>query len=372
MRYLIICLFLLAKHCIIAQNTDTTSLSLLFMGDIMGHDSQINSALQEDGSYNYTEVFQYIKDEISSVDIAIANLEVKLAGSPYKGYPQFSSPDALAVAAKDAGIDMFGTANNHCVDRGKNGIIRTIDVLDSLNIPHTGSFKDSIDKANRSPLFIEKNGFKLAIINYTYGTNGLTVPLPTIVNLINYNDLAIELSKAKAASPDKIIVFIHWGIEYQSEPNQNQLDIANFCWENGADIIIGSHPHVIQKSEWVTDSITQKDQFITYSLGNFISNQRNPKTDGGQMIKIILEKTDSIVSIKESGYILTWVYPPLIDGKKHFYILPCAKFELQPDFFVSPDYYEKMKEFIADSRNLLNSQNTDVREYLFYNNQWGF
>jgi len=372
MRYLIIFLFLLVQHILTAQNSDTTRLSLLFMGDIMGHDSQINSALQEDGNYDYTDVFQYVKDEIGQADLAIANLEVTLAGPPYQGYPQFSSPDALAVAAINAGVDVFGTANNHSVDRGKNGIIRTINTLDSLAIPHTGTFKDSVDQADHSPLLIEKNGFKLAFINFTYGTNGLAVPLPTIVNLITYDNLASQIEKAKSASPDKIILFIHWGIEYQTEPNQNQLDIANFCISKGVDIIIGSHPHVIQKSEWVSDSTSQSEHFTTYSLGNFLSNQRKPKTDGGQMIKLVLEKVNNQVFIKESGYYLTWVYTPIIESKKHFYILPCAQFELQPEFFATPNEFDKMKEFIADSRNLLNSQNKGVREYIFFNNQWGF
>jgi len=362
--------FLLISSSIFAQSSDSSStLSLLFIGDIMGHDSQINSARQNDNTYDYSEVFTYLKDEISEVDLAIANLEVTLAGPPFKGYPQFSSPDAIAIAAKQAGVDVFGTANNHSIDRGKSGIIRTLNVLDSLEIKHTGTFRNQDEKENISPLLIEKNGFKLALINYTYGTNGIPVPSPTVVNLINKKSIAADIQKAKNMNTDKVIIFIHWGIEYQREPNNIQMDLSTFCFEQGADIIIGSHPHVIQKSEWIKDS-SRFEKFITYSLGNFVSNQRKQYTDGGQMIKIILEKKNNNVFIKENGYFLTWVYTPVINEKKHFHILPCAKFELQPDFFLGSEHFEKMKLFIADSRNLLNSQNIDVREYLYHENQW--
>ena len=370
MRILILSIALLANIFASGQTTDSTkTLSLLFMGDIMGHDSQINSAKQSDGSYDYSEVFEYIKDEISEVDVAIANLEVTLAGPPYKGYPQFSSPDELAIAAKKAGIDIFGTANNHAIDRRKSGLLRTIKILDSLNIPHTGTYSDIEQKNLKSPLIIEKNGFKLALINYTYGTNGIPVPSPTVIDLINRDKIAADLHKAKLLSPDKIILFIHWGKEYQHNPNKNQKELASFCFNKGADIIIGSHPHVIQKSNWIKDSL-QNETFITYSLGNFISNQLKRYTDGGQMIKLVLEKKNSNTKIIESGYFLTWVYTPTVNGKKHFHILPCAKFELQPEFFISDYHFNKMKLFIADSRNLLNANNNNVGEYIYYKEEW--
>jgi poly-gamma-glutamate synthesis protein (capsule biosynthesis protein) len=164
-------------------------------------------------------------------------------------------------------------------------------------------------------------------------------------------------------------MYIHWGTEYEHHPNKNQADIADFCFNNGVNYIIGSHPHVIQKSEWLQDSL-KDERFITWSLGNFISNQRKQYTDGGQMIKLVLEKQNNEVSIKESGYLLTWVYTPTVDYKKHFHILPCAKFELQPDFFTLEEDFNKMKIFIGDSRNLLNTHNIGVREYIYYENSW--
>jgi len=365
MRTFFILFFSIALLSVKAQDT---TLSLLFMGDIMGHDSQIHSALQLDGTYDYSEVFKYVTDEISSVDIAIANLEVTLAGPPFKGYPQFSSPDALAMAAKQAGIDILCTANNHSVDRRKQGVVRTIKILDSLHITHTGTFLSKEERANKYPLTVNKNGFKTVILNYTYGTNGIPVPKPVVVNIIDTNIIKSDLQKAKNQNPDIIIVFIHWGSEYQHQPNQVQKKIAGVCFNNGANLVIGSHPHVIQKSELIQDSILP--QFITYSLGNFISNQRKRYTDGGQMIKIVLEKRNDSIFITQNGYFLTWVYTPVIKGKKHFHILPAARFELNPDFFISKEHYNKMILFVKDSRELLNSYNKNVGEYLYYNKKW--
>src|SRR5262245_55818360 len=159
-----------------ATAQDTTRLSLLFAGDVMGHDSQIASAFDANSkSFDYTSCFAAVKPYVDAADIAIANLEVTLGGRPYTGYPQFSSPDALALTLKEVGFDALVTANNHCVDRGKPGIDRTIAMLDSFNIPHTGTFVDTVSRMNDSPLLLEKNGFKIALLNYTYGTNGIPV-----------------------------------------------------------------------------------------------------------------------------------------------------------------------------------------------------
>ena len=142
-------------------------LSLIFIGDIMGHGPQITSAYStETKTYDYNSCFQYIKPVMEDADYTIANLEVTLAGEPFKGYPQFSSPDELAVACKNAGINIMVTSNNHTCDRGGKGIVRTVEVLDSLGFMRTGSFKDSTDRKHHTPLIIEKNCFRIALLNY--------------------------------------------------------------------------------------------------------------------------------------------------------------------------------------------------------------
>ena len=341
-----------------AQKTDTSRLTLLFVGDIMGHGAQVVSAYDDSAkSYDYSECFRYIKPVISSADLAFANLEVTLAGKPYKGYPQFSSPDELAVAAKDAGFDVLVNANNHACDRRKAGIVRTINVLDSLQITHTGTFINDAQRNETYPLIIKKNNFRLAILNYTYGTNGIPVPKPTVVNLLDSTVIQKDLTKAKSLNPDKIIVITHWGTEYQNKPNARQEKWCRFLFNNGADIVIGSHPHVIQPMSWDKDA----DRFVVYSLGNFISNQRAMPKDGGLVVNLTLEKVDDITHIADASYLFSWVYRPKIDGKYHFMIVPAAEYETMPPFFqADTTAYSKLMRFLDFERNLL--KNVNVKE----------
>lgn len=359
--------YIFLAACLISFTTqaqDTTKVTLLFTGDIMGHDSQIAAAYDPaTGSYDYTSCFQFIKPYIESADVAIGNLELTLAGPPYKGYPQFSSPDVLAATLKDVGFDVLVTANNHSVDRGKKGIERTITTLDSIGIPHTGTFVGETDRLNNYPFIFEKNGFTMALLNYTYGTNGIPVPSPVIVNLIDTVQIGKDLARAKELYPDVIITFLHWGIEYERLPRKEQINVANFCFKHGADLVIGSHPHVIQPMEWKKN----EDQFVVYSLGNFVSGQRKQYTDGGTMAYVGLQKIrykpDSIVTtIDTTGFYLQWVYRT-VDAKKDYYILPVPSFESDPTGFIKDDTSrEAFKTFVRDSRDLYSKRNVNVNE----------
>lgn len=342
---------------------DTTRLSLLFGGDVMGHDSQIASAYSSTKkAYDYTSCFQYIKPWISSPDLALANLEVTLAGPPYKGYPQFSSPDALAITLKDAGFDALVTANNHCVDRGRKGLERTIAQLDSFGIPHTGTFVDSLEKSARSPLVIEKNGFKLAVLNYSYGTNGLAVPTGSIVNLLDTAVMKRDIQLAKNIKPDAIIVFTHWGTEYESLPSKWQKDLTEFCFNEGVQLVIGAHPHVIQPMEWRKES----NQFVAYSLGNFVSGQRKRYTDGGAMAYVELEKINykpdsAVTRIDQAGYYLQWVYRT-VDASKDYYIIPVSPDNTGVVNIKDETSKGAYKTFVDDSRFLYGKYNKNVSE----------
>ena len=339
------------------------SLSFIFMGDIMGHDPQIASAFNpEKGAYNYEDVFRKVSHIIRTADFAIANLEVTLAGEPYAGYPQFSSPDALAVACKKNGIDVLVTANNHSCDRAKKGLLRTIHVLDSLEIPHTGTFKDAEERNRKNLLILDRNNIRVGLLNYTYGTNGLPTPKPTMVNRIDTLTMLSDIRKSRADSLDKLIVMIHWGPEYQSQPSKKQVEIAEVLFRNGVDIIVGSHPHVLQKMEYIQAKDGKNENFIAYSLGNFVSNQRTRKRDGGAMLKLTLRKNKDDVTISNSGYYLTWVSRPIIDGKTMYEILPCSEFETNDFYDLDTDAKEKMKVFISDSRALFEKENIAVVE----------
>lgn len=345
------------------QAQDTTRISILFAGDVMGHDSQIASAYEaKSNRYDYSSCFRFVTPLVSAPDLSIANLEVTLAGPPYKGYPQFSSPDALAIQLKTSGFDALVTANNHCIDRGKKGLERTIAQLDSLEIPHTGTFVDSVSRVNQTPLMIRKNGFHLALLNYTYGTNGIPVPKGSIVNHLDTALMRRDIEIAKALKPDAIIVFTHWGTEYQALPEKRQVDLTEFCFRLGVTLVIGAHPHVIQPMEWRKE----KNQFVAYSLGNFVSGQRKRYTDGGAMAYIELEKVQyadsSSTRIEKAEYYLQWVYRT-VDTQKDYYIIPVVPFDLSgPTFIKDAASAAAYKTFIDDSRLLFRKYNKNVTE----------
>lgn len=365
-RCIYLALIFIASHAV-AQ--DTTKLSLLFVGDIMQHDSNIAAAYNPiTGKYDYTRCFEYVAPIIGSADIAIGNLELTLGGKPYKGYPQFSAPDELAVELKKIGFDVLVTANNHSVDRGKKGIERTLRKLDSIGMMHTGTFADTTDRKINYPLLLEKNGIRLALLNYTYGTNGIPVPRVGMVNLMDTIQIKKDIRKAKQLNSDAIIVFMHWGDEYQSLPNNTQKKLTSLCFREGVKIVIGSHPHVLQPMEWKKES----DQFVAYSLGNFISGQRPRYRDGGAIVWLHLQKikTDSlaVATIQDASYELEWVQKTA-DEKKEFVMLPMRYFDNDSTFIEDTASKEAIKLFKTDSRALMAKYNVSVGEFSHLNNQ---
>lgn len=335
----------------------TTQLSLLFAGDFMQHLAQIEAA-QTDSSYCYDDCWQYVRDEISRADIAIGNFETTLGGKPYNGYPSFCAPDEFFTSLVDAGFDIFLTSNNHSLDTGKRGIERTISRMNEEDrIAQVGTYIDRTDRDNRYPYVFEKNGIKIALLNYTYGTNGLTESAPNIVNRIDTAIMAQDIAKARAAAPDAIIACMHWGIEYDQQPNQSQHELADWLIAHGVDHIIGSHPHVIQPLEMRQDS-AGKEHLVVYSLGNYISNMKIRATDGGMMVRLVLEK-DSVTRVADCGYSLVYTARPVKSGKKNFELIPAAR--------PREEYTEAVKQgmqiFLDDTRKLLKTSN--IAEYYF-------
>ena len=372
MRFLkisIFFIFLLLPALAAGQEADSV-IVLMFTGDIMGHDGQISSAYNDStGTYCYDSVFNYVSPLISAADIATGNLEVTLGGEPYKGYPAFSSPDELAVACRNAGFDILTNANNHAADRGPKGIIRTIRVLDSLGIRHTGTWVSSEARDTLSPLMINKYGIRLALLSYTYGTNGIVVPPPALVSYIDTIRISDDIRASVNEGADMVIVSIHWGTEYDTLPSPEQKQTAAAILRSGADIIIGSHPHVIQPMTAIVDS-TGLTGPVVWSMGNFVSNQRQKRRDGGAMVSLELTKRGDKVFITEAGYILTWVYTPAENGKRKFYILPCSEFEDKPEFFQKSADYDAMMLFVNDARRLLNASDTGFSEIIDAGDMW--
>lgn len=322
------------------------SLRIVFAGDLMGHDPQIKAARQPDSSYDYTPCFRYVKDFVQSADMAILNLEVTLAGRPYKGYPRFSSPDTLAACARDAGFDIMTTANNHCMDRGRKGLLRTLQVLDSFGIPHLGTYRESVHHDSEHPLMVEKNGIRLALLCYTYGTNGIAVPSPLVVNMIDTTAMTRDLRVARERGAEFVIALIHWGVEYATRNNAEQEKTGRWLLEHGCDAVIGGHPHVVQNL--TLDAIPENDRYpelVVYSMGNLVSNQRDVNRDGGIMIQLDLERANppadstsaaldtsaalrstarAAVRVADCAYLPYWVHRGTVDSLYQYYIVPSA------------------------------------------------
>ncbi|MCM1368792.1 MAG: CapA family protein [Candidatus Amulumruptor caecigallinarius] len=264
------------------------SAELLFVGDAMQHQGQLDAAkaASADGGYDYSDCFRLIAPTITEADYAVCNLEVPLGGGPdYSGYPCFSAPDSYAEALRDAGFDMFLTANNHCLDRRDKAARRTLTALDRIGVDHIGTYDDAADREKRVPFVKDIKGIKIGFLNYTYGTNGIEPTEGVEVALIDKKRIAEEIKKTREAGAEIITVAIHWGVEYVLLPNRNQEELAQFLIDNGVDLIIGGHPHVIQPMKVVHNEKENKDVLLVYSLGNFISNMKTGDTRGGALVR---------------------------------------------------------------------------------------
>lgn len=258
---------------------------IVFVGDMMAHMPQVEMA-RNGSDYDFSKSFTYVKEIFSQSDLAIANLETSLSlNGPYSGYPAFKSPSEFIHDAVRAGIGMVTLANNHSLDNGTKGVVETIGIIDSLQIARTGIFNGESDRKIHHPLRISLNGIRFSIFNYTYGTNGIPERDSIIVNRLDTMEIAKDLDKPDTS--DFRIAILHWGEEYAIRHNSRQRRIKEFFNGHGINIIVGTHPHVVQEIEYDTISLTM------YSLGNFVSNQRNLNSDGGLIAVIDFEATDS-------------------------------------------------------------------------------
>jgi len=347
-------------------------LSLLIAGDLMQHAGQIKAALQSDGTYNYDECFASVKDEIERADVAIGNFEVTLGGKPYTGYPQFRAPDEYLKACVDAGFDILLTANNHCLDSRRKGLERTIAMMDSLGVPHLGTYVNKEVREETYPFLLEKNGLRVVLLNFTYGTNGLPLEAPNVVNMMDTTEIRRDIEKAKTMEPDVIIAMPHWGIEYQQLPSAQQRQMADWLIRNGVDHVIGGHPHVAQPLELTPDSL----HLIAWSMGNVISNMTKANTYGGYMVKMDFTKKclppapsqeggvaapEAKTWLSDCSYMLYWVSrPPEANNRHNFRVLPIDI----PDSLLTGVEQKSRYAIRASMRRLMEHHGKGVREYI--------
>jgi len=336
------------------------------VGDLMCHSVQYKYA-KADSGYDFSENFEIIKDFFHVSDFTIGNLETVLAGNErgYSGYPLFNSPDEYLYAIKDAGFDFLITANNHSLDKGKKGLLRTIDKIREVELSQTGTFK-SINERD-SIIVINKNGISFTLLSYSYGTNGIPIPKGEdfLINLIDTTLIKSDISKAKQNNIDLIIVYFHFGNEYKREPSAYQKNIVKQTIKYGADIIIGSHPHVPQPLEYFKTNNRKLDSgFVAYSLGNFISNQRWRYSDGGPILNFTIGKDfvrDSLF-IEDVTIIPTWVFKGNRHGNLDYVILPSDSVinkNLYP--FMTKKDWEDYKQSYKDIVDIMSSKSNKIR-----------
>ena len=308
-------------------------ISMSVIGDIMCHNSQYTDAyVASSDTYDFSYVFEDIKQYIEPADIAIGNIETTFAGKErgYSNYPTFNSPEQLATNLKDLGIDVLCTANNHSLDKGYSGLTSTLKFLDDAGISHMGTY-DSAESQNEI-LIKDVNGIKIAFLAYTYGTNGIPVPKnnPYCINLIDKDLILKHLELAKEQEPDLICVNMHWGLEYKTKQNSEQEELADFLFTNGVDIILGSHPHVLQPMEKKTITLedgSTKDCFVIYSLGNFISGQNQDNTRNSVILNIECTKSGetSKTTIDSVSYVPIYMYKSSSGKTKRYKVLDIEK-----------------------------------------------
>lgn len=299
------------------EETTTTppdvTVDIMMIGDILAHEGVYNSGLQADGTYNFDHLFKNIKSDISAADIRIVNQETILGGVELglSGYPCFNSPYEIGVAEAKAGFNVILHATNHTLDKGLTGVENCLNFW-KTNYPEMAVLGINETEEDYNDIYVyNKDGFKIAILNYTYGTNGIAIPAskPYIVNMLDVDKITQDVTKAKELA-DMVVVCPHWGTEYVYEPDSNQKYWTNLFLKLGVDVVIGAHPHVMEPVETLTRDDGHQ-MVVYYSLGNFVSNQdKMPRMLGG-MAKVTLVKSGT----DNSCYVKQYSYTPIVTQK---------------------------------------------------------
>lgn len=314
-------------------------------GDVMSHMPVTNDAWDDVAQkYDYKPIMAGAAQWVAGADYAVANLETTLSGGPpYSGYPAFNSPDELAYDLKELGFDLVLTANNHCMDRGVKGVYRTLDVLDQAGLAHIGTSRTQAEQDDNI-VVADVGGISVAFLGYTYGTNGIPVPKDQDYAVNRFNTdyltnlttpdterLLADLERAVAKGTDLVCVMIHWGVEYQTKENGYQEQIADLLIANGADLVLGGHPHVLQPMETRTVTTAageSREGFVCYSLGNFISSQVAPLTDTTAVLTLELTRDNVTGETTVSGCEYRPMYMLRQDGSSRRFQLLDAHAEL--------------------------------------------
>ena len=376
--------------------TKVSTATVVATGDLLMHEPIFNNAKQSDGTYNFDNIFTYLSEYATEADYAVANLETTLRGTEdgysYKGYPQFNCPDSIVDATKAAGFDMLLTANNHSYDTRYKGMIRTLEVIDEKGLDRLGIIKEETEKRY---IVKEINGIKIGMICYTYETdtdpgdvalNGIALneDAEKRVNAFSYGELDTfyetidgQFKAMKADGAEALVLFIHWGDEYQVKQNKKQSAIAQKLCDLGVDVIVGGHPHVVQPIDLLTSETDPSHKTVClYSMGNAVSNQRRERmnlktghTEDGVLFKFTFAKySDGTVVLEDADVLPTWVnmFTSKATGKKVYQIIPLdtEKTDWKEAFDLTDTSKKKAEESLARTEKIIGEGLKEVQEYL--------
>ncbi|SHG08234.1 CapA family protein [Ornithinibacillus halophilus] len=317
------------------------------IGDILIHGTVYNDARTENG-FDFKPMIERVKPYLSDTTISIANQETMIGGEELglSTYPTFNSPTEVGDALKWAGINVVTLANNHTLDRGEEAIQRAIEHWETIDMMYTGAYKDEMDR-EQLRVFETDEGISVALLSYTYGTNGIPVPIGKdyLVNLIDQQLIAMEIEEAKEKA-DVVALSLHFGNEYERLPNQFQKDLVQFASDQGVDVVIGHHPHVLQPIEWVTGENGNKT-LVAYSLGNFLSGQDKFYRQIGGVFKFSVKKTtegrSESIEVHSPKFLPTYVKNT---GRRNFEVIPMYQLT-ESDLPNASYHYEEIKEHMA-------------------------
>lgn len=334
------------------------SIQLALTGDLLVRETISQSARLEDkDAYSFHSLFAPVAPYLLQADLTIGNLEVPLAGrekrylrrNPVNRYPLFNCPDELAPALDKAGFHVLTTANNHCLDRGVSGLKRTLQILDKYGLKHTGT--QARRHPSGGPVIVTVKGIRIGILSYTRGTNTIACPHPWMVNKMRPQHIRRDLLALKKKT-DFCIVALHHGPEYSHIPTQKQKQWAQKLTRWGADLVLGSHPHVVQPMVRTTDG-----KLIVHSLGSLISSRlkKNPLTLAGVILLVRLEKSNEGIVIEQVSPVPTWVHKKVSENSVCYEVLPLQNVLEDKNHTFEPEEREEMEQALDTILTILNS-----------------
>ena len=336
-------------------------------GDFVIHSAVFASALKAGGGreYDFSPMLECVAPYMRGADFTLTNVDGVLGDAEFvrkhgiSGYPAFSTPASLLEDLKQCGVDMLPLANNHALDFWYDGLKTTVSTVESAGLLHVGGYRSRAER--ETPLIVEIGGIRVGFLNYTDGLNKMDeqkgldkAALDYGVAFTKYADIPGDVARLRAAGAEAVVCMMHWGAEYKSVPGQGQKNLARTLADAGVDVIVGSHPHMIQKAEYLTAK-DGKQVLCLYSLGNFLSDQRDRGTDCGMLFEFTLHRDeDGRITVEDPVYRTTWVWRRMQSGEQLYTVLFSDDVSSRPEEMSEKDY-ARMRQSAEDTREIMDT-----------------